>query len=36
MNGVIVIDKPQDYTSFDVVAVVRGIFETKRSVTPAL
>lgn len=30
MNGVIVIDKPQDYTSFDVVAVVRGIFETKK------
>ena len=25
MNGVIVIDKPADYTSFDVIAVVRKL-----------
>lgn len=30
MSGVIVIDKPQGFTSFDAVAVLRGIFETKK------
>lgn len=30
MNGVIVIDKPQGFTSFDAVAVIRGIYETKK------
>jgi tRNA pseudouridine55 synthase len=25
MNGIIIIDKPKDFTSFDVVAVVRKI-----------
>lgn len=30
MNGVIVINKPQEFTSFDAVAVVRGCFHTKK------
>lgn len=30
MNGIIVIDKPQKFTSFDVVAVMRGLFGTKK------
>ena len=30
MNGIIVIDKPKDFTSFDVVAVMRGIAGTKK------
>ena len=30
MDGVIVIDKPEDWTSHDVVAKVRGILKTKR------
>ena len=30
MNGVLLIDKPQDYTSFDVVAVVRGMTREKK------
>ena len=30
MNGVLVIDKPKGLTSFDVVAIVRGIFQTKK------
>lgn len=30
MNGVIVVDKPQDFTSFDVVAVLRGCLKTKK------
>lgn len=30
MNGVLLIDKPQDYTSFDVVAVVRGLTREKK------
>ncbi len=30
VNGVIVINKPQDFTSFDAVAVVRGCFHTKK------
>lgn len=30
MNGVIVVDKPQGFTSFDVVAVMRGITKMKK------
>ncbi|MDE7398838.1 MAG: tRNA pseudouridine(55) synthase TruB [Oscillospiraceae bacterium] len=30
MNGVIVVDKPQEFTSFDIVAVMRGILHTKK------
>ncbi len=30
MNGIIVVDKPQDFTSFDVVAKLRGICQTKK------
>lgn len=30
MNGVVVIEKPQDFTSFDVVAVVRKTLHTKK------
>lgn len=30
MNGVIVVDKPQEFTSFDVVAVMRGILHTRK------
>lgn len=30
MNGVLVIDKPEDFTSFDVVAVVRGMTGEKK------
>lgn len=30
MNGIIVIDKPQNFTSFDVIAVMRGLFGTKK------
>ena len=30
MNGILCIDKPQDYTSFDVVARIRGMSKTKR------
>lgn len=30
MNGILLIDKPQDFTSFDVVAVVRRKFGTKK------
>lgn len=30
MNGVIVISKPQKFTSFDVVAIMRGCFKTKK------
>lgn len=30
MDGVIVINKPQEFTSFDAVAVVRGCFRTKK------
>lgn len=29
MNGIILVDKPQDFTSFDVVAKMRGILKTK-------
>lgn len=31
MNGILIIDKPQDYTSFDVVAVVRGCMRERRA-----
>ena len=31
MNGVIVIDKPADYTSFDVIAVVRKLTGQRRT-----
>lgn len=30
MNGYIIIDKPKDFTSFDVVAKLRGILKTKK------
>ena len=30
MTGVIIVDKPQEFTSFDVVAVMRGCFRTKK------
>ncbi|MDE6728156.1 MAG: tRNA pseudouridine(55) synthase TruB [Oscillospiraceae bacterium] len=30
MNGIIVVNKPQKFTSFDVVAVMRGCFHTKK------
>lgn len=30
MNGIIVVNKPQNFTSFDVVAVLRGCFKTKK------
>ncbi len=30
MNGVIVVNKPQNFTSFDVVAVMRGCYRTKK------
>lgn len=30
MNGIIVVNKPQDFTSFDVVAVMRGCYHTKK------
>ncbi|MCL1823754.1 MAG: tRNA pseudouridine(55) synthase TruB [Oscillospiraceae bacterium] len=30
MNGIICIDKPQNYTSFDIVAIMRKIFKTKK------
>lgn len=30
MNGILCINKPQDYTSFDVVARIRGMSKTKR------
>lgn len=30
LNGVIVVNKPQDFTSFDVVAVMRGSYHTKK------
>ena len=30
MDGIIIIDKPQDYTSFDVVAVMRGLCKQKK------
>ena len=30
MNGVLVLDKPQNFTSFDAVAVMRRVFHTKK------
>lgn len=30
MNGIIVVNKPQNFTSFDVVAIIRGCFHTKK------
>ena len=30
MNGVIVVNKPREFTSFDVVAIMRGCFKTKK------
>ncbi len=30
MDGIVVVDKPQDFTSFDVCAKLRGIFETRK------
>ena len=30
MDGMILIDKPQSFTSFDVVAVMRGLFHQKK------
>lgn len=29
-NGVLIVDKPQDFTSFDVVAKLRGILHERR------
>lgn len=31
MNGILIIDKPTDYTSFDVIAVVRGCLKERRA-----
>lgn len=33
-NGIIIIDKPADWTSMDVCAKLRGILKTKRWATP--
>ena len=30
MNGIVIIDKPQDWTSQDVVSKLRGVLHTKR------
>ena len=30
MNGIIVVNKPREFTSFDVVAIMRGCFKTKK------
>lgn len=30
MNGIIVVNKPQNFTSFDAVAIMRGCFKTKK------
>ncbi len=30
MNGIIIVNKPQNFTSFDVVAIMRGCFKTKK------
>lgn len=35
MEGIIVLDKPQDFTSFDAVAVVRGLTREGASATRA-
>ena len=31
LNGIICINKPQDFTSFDVVAKMRGIAQTRKA-----
>lgn len=31
MNGIIILDKPKDYTSFDVIAVVRGCLRQRKT-----
>ena len=31
MDGIIVINKPADFTSFDVVAVMRGVAKTRKA-----
>ena len=31
MNGIIVINKPSGFTSFDIVAVMRGIAKTRKA-----
>ena len=30
MNGVLCVDKPQDFTSFDVIAKMRGILQIRK------
>ena len=30
MNGIVIVDKPQDWTSQDVVSKLRGVFQTRR------
>ena len=30
MNGIVIVDKPQDWTSQDVVSKLRGVFKTRR------
>lgn len=30
MHGILIVDKPQDFTSFDVVAKLRGICKTRK------
>ncbi len=30
MNGIIIVNKPREFTSFDVVAIMRGCFKTKK------
>ena len=30
MNGILLVDKPQGFTSFDVIAKLRGILKIKR------
>jgi tRNA pseudouridine55 synthase len=30
MTGIIIVNKPQEFTSFDVVAIMRGLFRTKK------
>ena len=31
MNGILIIDKPQDFTSFDVIAIVRGCMHERKT-----
>ena len=30
MDGIVIVDKPQDWTSQDVVSKLRGVFKTRR------